>query len=96
MRDHHIRHLPVVRDGHLVGLITSHDLERVSPSPITTLSVGEAVMAMQPWWHNLSESHASVQFIHRWLGTLMLALVVWLWLRTRGAAADATIPAPAG
>ncbi|MBS1223931.1 MAG: domain signal transduction protein [Proteobacteria bacterium] len=42
MRDHHIRHLPVVRDGHLVGLVTSHDLERVSPSPITTLSVGEA------------------------------------------------------
>ncbi len=42
MRDHHIRHLPVVRAGHLVGLVTSHDLERVSPSPITTLSVGEA------------------------------------------------------
>lgn len=42
MRDHHIRHLPVVREGHLVGLVTSHDLERVSPSPITTLSVGEA------------------------------------------------------
>ena len=42
MRDHHIRHLPVVRDGHLVGLVTSHDLERVSPSPVTTLSVGEA------------------------------------------------------
>lgn len=42
MRDHRIRHLPVVRDGHLVGLITSHDLERVSPSSVTTLSVGEA------------------------------------------------------
>jgi acetoin utilization protein AcuB len=42
MRDHHIRHLPVVRDDRLVGLVTSHDLERVSPSPITTLSVGEA------------------------------------------------------
>jgi len=42
MRDHHIRHLPVVREGHLVGLVTSHDLERVSPSAITTLSVGEA------------------------------------------------------
>jgi len=41
MRDHHIRHLPVVRNGRLVGLVTSHDLERVSPSPITTLSVGE-------------------------------------------------------
>ena len=42
MRDHRIRHLPVVRDGRLVGLVTSHDLERVSPSPVTTLSVGEA------------------------------------------------------
>ncbi len=42
MRDHRIRHLPVVRDGRLTGLVTSHDLERVSPSPITTLSVGEA------------------------------------------------------
>ena len=42
MRDHHIRHLPVVRAGHLVGLVTSHDLERVAPSPITTLTVGEA------------------------------------------------------
>lgn len=42
MRDHRIRHLPVVRDDRLVGLVTSHDLERVSPSPVTTLSVGEA------------------------------------------------------
>ena len=42
MRDHHIRHLPVVRDGRLVGLVTSHDLERVAPSPVTTFSVGEA------------------------------------------------------
>jgi acetoin utilization protein AcuB len=42
MRDHHIRHLPIVRGGHLVGLVTSHDLERVSPSPVTTLTVGEA------------------------------------------------------
>lgn len=42
MRDHHIRHLPVVREGRLVGLVTSHDLERVAPSPVTTFSVGEA------------------------------------------------------
>ncbi len=42
MRDHHIRHLPVVRAGRLVGLVTSHDLERVAPSPVTTFSVGEA------------------------------------------------------
>jgi acetoin utilization protein AcuB len=33
MRDRHIRHLPVARDGQLVGLVTHHDLERVSPSP---------------------------------------------------------------
>ena len=42
MRDHRVRHLPVVRDSRLVGLVTSHDLERVSPSPMTTFSVGEA------------------------------------------------------
>ena len=42
MRDHHIRHLPVIHDDGLVGLVTSHDLERASPSPVTTLSVGEA------------------------------------------------------
>ena len=42
MRDHRTPQLPVVRDARLVGLVTSHDLERVSPSPVTTLSVGEA------------------------------------------------------
>ncbi len=42
MRDRRIRHLPVARDGRLVGMVTHHDLERVSPSPVTTLSVGEA------------------------------------------------------
>lgn len=42
MRDHSIRHLPVIREGRLVGLVTARDLERASPSPVTTLSVGEA------------------------------------------------------
>ena len=43
MREHRIRHLPVVRDTDvLVGMVTWHDLQRISPSPITTLSVGEA------------------------------------------------------
>jgi len=42
MRDRHVRHLPVVgEDGHLVGLVSQRDLERVSPSSITTLSTGE-------------------------------------------------------
>lgn len=25
-------------------------------------------MSMKPWWINVSENHATVQFIHRWLG----------------------------
>ena len=45
--------------------------------------VAEAVMAMQPWWINLIESHATLQFAHRVLGTLLLLLVVALWLRLR-------------
>lgn len=34
--------MPVVRDGRLIGLVTSHDLERAVSSPVSTLSVGEA------------------------------------------------------
>jgi len=42
MRDRHVRHLPVVDErDHLVGLVTERDLQRVAPSPITTLSAGE-------------------------------------------------------
>lgn len=42
MRDQNVRHLPVVRgDDELVGLVTYRDLQRVGPSPITTLAVGE-------------------------------------------------------
>ena len=42
MRDRHIRHLPVVDESHrLVGLVSERDIQRVSPSPITTLSAGE-------------------------------------------------------
>jgi acetoin utilization protein AcuB len=42
MRDRNVRHVPVVRDDdRLVGLVTYRDLQRVGPSPITTLSVGE-------------------------------------------------------
>lgn len=42
MRDRHVRHLPVVDAGdHLVGLVSERDLQRVAPSPITTLSAGE-------------------------------------------------------
>jgi CBS domain-containing protein len=36
-----IRHLPVVDDGRLVGIITDRDLRTVLPSPATSFAVGE-------------------------------------------------------
>jgi acetoin utilization protein AcuB len=42
MRQHRVRHLPVVKKGHtLVGVVTWADLLQVSPSPATSLSVWE-------------------------------------------------------
>ena len=42
MRDHRVRHLPVVKDGStLVGIVTQTDLLQASPSPATSLSVWE-------------------------------------------------------
>jgi len=38
MKKHHIRRLPVVENGKLVGFFSDRDLMRVSPSPATTLS----------------------------------------------------------
>jgi len=36
-----LRHLPVVEDGHLVGIITDRDLRTVQPSPATVFAAGE-------------------------------------------------------
>ena len=42
MREHRVRHLPVVKDGStLVGIVTQTDLLQASPSPATSLSVWE-------------------------------------------------------
>ena len=41
MRKFKIRRLPVVDNGHLVGIVTDRDLRSVSPSPATTLSIFE-------------------------------------------------------
>jgi acetoin utilization protein AcuB len=41
MRTRHIRRVPVVKNGKLVGIITERKLLEVSPSPATTLSVFE-------------------------------------------------------
>lgn len=32
LRQHRIRHLPVVYDGHLVGILTDRDIKRATPS----------------------------------------------------------------
>lgn len=41
MRQHRIRHLPVLYQGTLVGILSDRDLQSALPSPTTTLSVGE-------------------------------------------------------
>jgi acetoin utilization protein AcuB len=41
VREHQIRHVPVVSGKRLVGIITDRDLREASPSPATTLTKGE-------------------------------------------------------
>ena len=41
MQTRSIRHLLVVEDGHLVGIVTDRDIRLNMPSPATTLSVWE-------------------------------------------------------
>jgi len=41
--------------------------------------IADAVFAMQPWWLNLFESTATVQFVHRWVGAVLLLLGVIGW-----------------
>lgn len=41
MNEYSIRHLPVVQDNKLVGILSSGDLRRARPSDATTLSVWE-------------------------------------------------------
>ncbi|MBI4380149.1 MAG: CBS domain-containing protein [candidate division NC10 bacterium] len=47
LRQHKIRHLPVVRGGRLVGILTDRDLKRVSPSPATNLSVSRVEIVVE-------------------------------------------------
>jgi CBS domain-containing protein len=41
MRENHVRRLPVVEEGKLVGIITIGDVREASPSDATTLSIWE-------------------------------------------------------
>jgi heme a synthase len=47
--------------------------------------VADAVFFMQPWWINLFESSATIQFVHRWLGAALLVLSFATWLTLRSA-----------
>jgi acetoin utilization protein AcuB len=46
MRDHNIRHVPVVLGKRLVGMITDRDIREAAPSPATTLTRGEIAYQM--------------------------------------------------
>ena len=50
--------------------------------------IAEAVLAMDPWWLSLLQDHATVQFVHRLLGTVLLVAVAFVWLRFRTRARD--------
>lgn len=41
LREHQIRHLPVVEDGRLVGIVTDRDIRLVFPSAVTVGPRGE-------------------------------------------------------
>jgi acetoin utilization protein AcuB len=47
MLAHHIRRLPVVDKGKLVGIVTEHRLESVSPSKATSLTVWELTYLLE-------------------------------------------------
>jgi CBS domain-containing protein len=46
MSDHRIRHLPVVQEGQLVGLVSDRDLRQALSSPTTTLTQAEFTYKM--------------------------------------------------
>ncbi len=41
LKEHGIRHLPILKEGKLVGIVTDRDLKRASPSDATTLEAHE-------------------------------------------------------
>ncbi len=42
-----------------------------------------AVFFMKPWWINLFESTATIQFIHRWLAVVVVVVAVAVWIAVR-------------
>ncbi|HVU13340.1 MAG TPA: CBS domain-containing protein [Phototrophicaceae bacterium] len=59
MRDCHIRHLPVVKDKQLVGILSSGDIRRAMPSDATTLSIWE----IRALWDKVTVEEAMTRYI---------------------------------
>jgi cytochrome c oxidase assembly protein subunit 15 len=47
------------------------------------------ILMLEPWWQNFLYNFATVQFVHRGIGWLLIFLVPWLWWRARREALDA-------
>ena len=41
------------------------------------------ILVMRPWWHNLSENHATVQWLHRVLALTTATLAIIFWWNNR-------------
>ena len=50
---------------------------------MTNKWIADAVFSTHPWWLDMLDNHATVQFIHRWLGATVLTLGLGLWLAAR-------------
>jgi len=59
MHDCHIRHLPVVKDKHLVGILSSGDIRRAMPSDATSLSIWE----IRALWDKVTVADAMTSYI---------------------------------
>jgi len=47
--------------------------------------IAEAVWAFDPWWKNLVENRAGIQFIHRTLGFVLVFLAIYTFQKSRNA-----------
>jgi acetoin utilization protein AcuB len=57
MKEYNIRHLPVVKNNKLVGILSSGDIRRASPSYATSLSVWE----LQYLWERIRVENVMTQ-----------------------------------
>ncbi len=74
--------LTILSGGFVAGLKAGFAYNTFPKMCDTWLAPG--LLARQPWWRNLFENAATVQFDHRVLALTTLMLVIALWIRARG------------